>query len=585
MPLRLGAALALVMALGSGAALARAESPTVLVGGLTAPAAVMAGPDRLANGGFEAGAAAWSGGPGWSVDRHVAHTGGVSYRREAGSPTATTSVELGPGVYRFSAWVKTRELADGLRLRLDWRPSAHRWVTAEIARGTADWRRYELTDVVIQEAATVTVKLEADEGTAGTAWFDDVKLEEQPMPPLQTFLLYPNFRGVMFDDARSMLTFDLQVTPPAGDIERYSVRGVLRDEATGQVLSARAYSARAAFVAELDGSGMRLDTAYRATFALVDDTSGDVVHTSPAYRVSRAPASARRSLPVAIDRHNRVLVDGMPRFVLGGDDPRIARATPAAGVKVTVVDVCAPTAEAAFARYDGVRRRDVTAVALAVAPPTELRRWLDAPDVVGAEAQPMFGPEPAGGYDHHAVAEATARSRAAVRDARPVISVLPFAPLSALGRWPTRAELRSHAYMAVVEGARGLWWSSVGYGGCGPDCADDARHVADLHAVVGELAALEPVLLADDSPTALTSHSNSNIKAKVKLVNGKGFVLAYNASGSRQSATFTWSTVPGTVRVHGEARGLVATGRSFADTFAPFAAHVYVVESGLTRAK
>ena len=87
------------------------------------------------------------------------------------------------------------------------------------------------------------------------------------------------------------------------------------------------------------------------------------------------------------------------------------------------------------------------------------------------------------------------------------------------------------------------------------------------------------------SPMALTSHSNSNIKAKVRLVNGKGFVLAYNASGSRQSATFTWSTVPGTVRVHGEARGLVATGRSFTDTFAPFAAHVYVVESGLTGAK
>ena len=40
------------------------------------------------------------------------------------------------------------------------------------------------------------------------------------------------------------------------------------------------------------------------------------------------------------------------------------------------------------------------------------------------------------------------------------------------------------------------------------------------------------------------SNSNPNIKTKVKLVNGKGFVLAYNASGSRQSTTFTWMTTP-----------------------------------------
>jgi hypothetical protein len=585
MPRRLGATLTFVMALAGGGALAQAESPTALIGGLTAPAPVAPGPNRLSDGGFEVGAAAWSGGPGWSVDRYVAHAGGVSYRREGGSRTATTTVELGPGVYRFSAWVKTHELADGLRLRLDLRPGAHRWVTTEIARGTADWRRYELTDVIIPEAATVTVKLEADEGTAGTAWFDDVRLEEQLTPSLQTFLLYPNYRGVMFDDGPSTLRFDLQVTPPEGDVQRYSIRGLLRDEATGQVVTARSYSARAAFVADLDGSGMRPDTSYRATFALIDDTSGEAVHTSPAYRVSRAPASARRSLPIAFDRDNRVLVDGMPRFLLGGDDPRLARGIPAGGVKVTVVDACAPTAEAAFARYDGARRRDAAAVTLALAGPTELRRWPDAADVVGAEAHPMFGPEPARGYDHHAVAEATARSRAAVRDARPVISVLPFAPLSALGRWPTRAELRSHAYMAIVEGARGLWWSSAGDHGCGAACADHARHMDDLRTVVDELAALEPVLVADDTPTALASHSNSNIKAKVKLVNGKGFVLAYNASGSRQSATFTWGSVPGTVRVHGEGRALVAIDRSFSDTFAPFAAHVYVVESAITGAK
>jgi hypothetical protein len=137
--------------------------------------------------------------------------------------------------------------------------------------------------------------------------------------------------------------------------------------------------------------------------------------------------------------------------------------------------------------------------------------------------------------------------------------------------------------MAIVEGARGLWWSSVGDVGCA-HCADPTPHLDELRSVVGELAALEPALLADDTPAALAGNSNSNIKAKVKLVNGKGFVVAYNASGRRQSATFTWSSAPGTVTVHGEARSLVASDRSFSDTFAPFDAHVYVIGAAAAEA-
>jgi hypothetical protein len=579
MPRRLGAAVAFTSAIVAGGMLAHAESPTtVMVGGLTAPPAVTPGPNRLPNGGFEAGIAPWSSGAGWGLDRKVTHAGAVSYRRDAGAPTTATTVELLPGVYRFSAWVKTKELAGGARLRLDLRPRFPSWFTAEIEPGTADWRRYEVTDVVVTESTTVTLKLEADAGVAGTAWFDDVRLEQQLPQPLQTFLLYPNFRGLMFDDGPATLTFELQVTPPDGDIHRYTVRGLLRDDASGRVVTARAYPARAALVAELDGSGMRPGAAYVASFELIDNRSGTQVSASPAYRVSRAPAAAHASMPVSLDRRNRVLMAGVPRFLLGGDNARIARGTPAGGLQLNIVDACAPTAEAAFAHYDGVRRRDARAVTLAVAGPTELGRWRDGADIVATEPQPMFGPEPADGYDHRAVAEATARSRAAVRDARPIVSVLPFAPLSPFGRWPTRAELRSHAYMAIVEGARGLWWSSVGGAGCDGSCADQARHMDNLRSVIDELATLEPVLLADDTPAALAGHSNSNIKAKVKVVNGKGFVLAYNTSSNPQSATFTWRTAPGTVTVHTEGRSVAADGRSFSDTFAAFGAHVYVVE-------
>jgi hypothetical protein len=57
-----------------------------------------------------------------------------------------------------------------------------------------------------------------------------------------------------------------------------------------------------------------------------------------------------------------------------------------------------------------------------------------------------------------------------MRDARPIIGVLSFGQLSSVGRRPTLIELRGHAYMAIVEGARGLWWSSVGESACAGDC-------------------------------------------------------------------------------------------------------------------
>ena len=118
--------------------------------------------------------------------------------------------------------------------------------------------------------------------------------------------------------------------------------------------------------------------------------------------------------------------------------------------------------------------------------------------------------------------------------------------------------------MAIVEGARGLWWSGVGdtalAGVCSDWCSEKTQYMDNLRSVVNELAALEPVLLADDAPASLSDNPNRHIKTKVKVVNGQGYVLAYNASSSRQSATFTWNTAPGTVTVNGENRTLPPPG-------------------------
>ena len=668
----MAAALAFLMAVSLGAPAPQAQSTTLIGGGLTALPTVTLGPNKLANSGFESGAAApWSGGTGWTMDQLTKHTGTFSYRRDTGAPTASTKLDLQPGIYTFSAWVKTQNLGASMRLQFDFRPAINSWFTVEIASGTADWKLYELKNMVVTQPSTVTLKLENYNNPSGTAWFDDVKLEEQLPKSVEAFLLYPNFRGVLFDDGPSTLKFDVKVTPPGNDFGRYSVRGQLTDEATGQVVATQSYPASAGFVATLDGGGMQLGRPYLATFALVDGASGGTVYTYPAYRVSRAPASARQSMNVSFDARNRVLLKGVPRFILGvydsgmgysaqdsfwdnalwsptgerrmdglkinmylnywyGEAPLDAMnalmtnlqkrgvaylqtgncfdkfpagsnfainssdtyvqqlgAHPGSGGYYTIDECISTLIPGAFSQFERLRRLDPDSITFSANfGNPDLALWRDATDVIATDPYPMYGAEPAGGYNHRVVADWTAMARSAVKDSRPIMTVLQFFKFTSLGRWPTLTEMRNHAYMAIVEGARGLWWWSLGDNAlkavCSGWCAEKTTYMNNLKAVVNEIAALEPALLADDAPGALAGVSNGNIKTKVKLVDGRGYVFAYNATSSTQSATFTWNTAPGTVSVNGEGRTLGASGNSFGDTFGPYAAHVYVIGAGGT---
>ena len=50
----------------------------------------------------------------------------------------------------------------------------------------------------------------------GNAWFANMSVQQEIPPGLQTFLLYPNYRGLMFSDQSQAASLDLLVTPPAG---------------------------------------------------------------------------------------------------------------------------------------------------------------------------------------------------------------------------------------------------------------------------------------------------------------------------------------------------------------------------------
>ena len=649
-----------MLVLGCGSP-ATAESPTLIGGGLTALPAVAFGPDLLRNGGFETlddgVPAGWSGGGGWSADRSVRRSGAFSYRRSTGSPSVAQTLVVQPGTYTLSAWVKTEGVgsgrASGVRLTFDARPVVNDWRATDVISGVHDWTRYAIPNIVVSRVTTVQVVLESYRDPAGTAWFDDVRLEEKRPPAVDVFMRYPNFRGMLFDDDPPTLTFDVSVHPPADDRGQYLVRGTLRDEGETTPVATQTYAASAHFVAALDGSSMEVDRGYLATFALLDRSNGSVVFTYPAYRVSRVPAARRASMNVSIDARNRVLVRGTPRFVLGVYDagpgsgttdrfwedrlwspagqrrlhdlrinfylnPWQSRA-PAAAVRALVgnlhrhgvtylhtascsgtvaagidagvggfhtADECSAAGiPAVFAQYERARRLDPAGITfIANLGSAEIGLWRDAGDVLASDPFPLAGPEASDGAHQGRVPEWTAAARAAVHDARPVMSVLQFFPSIAEGRFPTLPEMRDQAYAAIVAGARGLWWWSLGGNGlaavCPGWCRQRTTHMTNLAAVVNELAALEPVLVADDAPAALASVSTPQIRTRTKVVDGRGYVFAYNSADAGARATFTWNTEPGPVTVNGEQRSLRATGDSFTDSFGPYQAHVYVITNG-----
>src|SRR5262249_38713206 len=122
----------------------------------------------------------------------------------------------------------------------------------------------------------------------------------------------------LFDDQPQVMRFDITVNPPGGDLGRVGIRATLKDEGSGQVLLTKNYPVSAAnFVAELDGSLMSLGRAYQVVFSVVDPSTGSVTYNYPAYRVSKAPGTARSSMNISFDTKNRLLIRGTPRFALG----------------------------------------------------------------------------------------------------------------------------------------------------------------------------------------------------------------------------------------------------------------------------
>ncbi len=647
-------------------------------GGLLAYPSSTPGENLLSNPGFEASGP--NGKPlGWSDngfqwDAAVAHGGAASIRLTDAhlipyAQSASQQVRLRKGVYEFSGWVKTENLAasQGSGVRICLVSDAGGGCTP-IVKGTADWQKLARSRVAISREVTARLRLEAYAEPDGTAWFDDLELRRQETP-LEVFLLYPNYRGYLFSDQSQTARFELSAAPPAGaEASAFLVEAAVSEESSGALLMRQTFPAEEQAVAALDLSGLPEDRSYLVRFALKEAVSGNLLYEHPPWRIRKAPAALRREMTLSFDEHNRFLVRGSPAFLLGvydaglgyvrseaawedllgaqrrlfelpvnlylnywyGEAPneailplldalhrrgilaltnancfaaKPAEATPGywflqagdaeieeraahpAFAGFYAADECrGDLAPEVFRHVRRMRALDPDGIALGtLLGNADLGLWRDSVDVLATDPYPLWGAEPAAGYPLGRVAEWTRLSREAVRNSRPVITVLQFFKATANSRWPTEQELRNMSYMAVAEGANGLLYWSLGARAlawvCSGWCEEKIEYFERLKAVMKELKSLEAVLAAVDRPELLASAGPPEaIRTRVKFAGGRAWLIACNVTGTPLTATFTWSEELRGVSVFSEQRSVPADGKQFSDAFAPYQAHVYVIE-------
>jgi hypothetical protein len=301
--------------------LGAAQAP-VPVGGLTAlPDAGAPGPNLLKDAGLES-TAGWRllpGGEVWTVDRAGRNDAPAlrmaSAARQQYVPAAEQTLTLEPGLYTIEGWVKTRDLGgsdarSGVRLCLDARPTAHWWQCTDVARGTTDWMQLRLPAIPVKERGSYKFTAGAYGAPEGVAWFSGLALRGAQRRALDVYLLYPNFRGMLFDD-RSQ-TVKVAIAAGGGPASR--VRLSLVDEDGGAVRASREVPA-AATTAELEAGALPLGR-YRLRTELLD-ASGAASARYPDYRVVKLPGRTRQTLNTWYDERNVLHVAGKPAFVIG----------------------------------------------------------------------------------------------------------------------------------------------------------------------------------------------------------------------------------------------------------------------------
>jgi hypothetical protein len=188
-----------------------------------------------------------------------------------------------------------------------------------------------------------------------------------------------------------------------------------------------------------------------------------------------------------------------------------------------------------FHQYETLRKADPVHPTYGVSnQPEQLHFWRDTLDVVGVDPYPLMNMK--AGNPLTLAADWTRAAVEATHGSRPVWTVIQFFQGWSTDRWPTAEELRTMSLMAITEGARGVWYWSLGHRGLLDAGAKQEEYWQRLLSVTKELKSLEPGLVAPDAPQVVKSVSDPRIRWRARIADDKYHVFAYMPSQKYVSA-------------------------------------------------
>lgn len=307
---------------------------STIPGGLLAlPPAGELGPSVL-SGDFEAETKGWVIPRCWSIDSSVAHSGSKSLRFDAGLLCVTTAAAptfsyAANVAYTFSAWVKASS-GSNLQARLYVFNDTAGGLPAASSNPTAigsDWTHITLTHVDLLplhkgDALRTRLIVSAPKGEApkGSLWFDDVTAQPELPSPISGFLLYPNFRGYLWQDGPQQIRLNVS-TPnaPTGAQAQIVIQQEGQQEGPqeeGPIVTTVTKSA-AVGEQEIEIDATKLTLGSYLLHENLLDSGGKVLASYPDYRVTKVSAAFKNSLVSYIDTDNFLVHNGKKEFVWG----------------------------------------------------------------------------------------------------------------------------------------------------------------------------------------------------------------------------------------------------------------------------
>ena len=629
------------------------------------------GPNLLVNGDLRSGLQGWGLNPSCFSLEGSGDTASLRLQEPCAQPFpfAQNAFKCPPGLYTISAEIKTQTTITianqrgGTRVRLLEMP-ANKWAVTKPVVGTADWTPVAKAHAEVADGSIGYFRPETVGPVAGTSWFRKLFVRRENPPPLETFLLYPNYRGMIFNNQSQVAQVAIEVNPPADTtIAQLHVALEVMDPG-GKVLSTHRLSppADGSTIATIDLGSLPLGQ-YRLRGSL--EGPGDKrIFTQSSYTIVKVSKETHASMKTWIDSDNIIHMGGRPRFVIGlydttgfglrpdfyaprlkaiakapinlminyyiangradviypytqameplgifylatvsaffpemraypkwaqtgnvGPDQVIAQYSKGLAGDSRVVgyytcDECASERQPrTFHQYGLIKQYDPASIAFAVENyPNEFQFWRDTVDVLGIDPY-VLGTRHPESY----VGDMTRKAISAVHGARPVWTVIQFFWMNWLSHFPTEQELHDMSWMAITEGARGVFYWSYGLRGLDWGKRDPVlrqQRYDELVNVTRGISALEPVLLAPDSPVLSANSATGIVITREKdLKDGSRYLISYNHSGDSVATSFTLRRPAHAISVYGENRSVVPDqgGSRFKDTYAPFQAHVYKI--------